>query len=68
MSRPIEYVSDEELTRRPCPCGASHRRNEYEQLPCRWNGYIVERSYRCPQGVIVSWCKRGPRGISFGKL
>lgn len=68
MTSPIEYVTDEELRRRPCPCGQVHERGDYEQLPCRWNGYIVERAYRCPEGVVVSWCRRGSEGVTFGKL
>lgn len=68
MNSQIDYVKDEELDRQRCPCGGKHRRKDYQQLPCRWNGAIVERFYRCPQGEIVSWCKRGPAGVSFGKL
>jgi hypothetical protein len=68
MSSQIEYVNDDELVKQRCPCGRHHERDEYEQLPCRWNGYIVERFYRCPRGEIVSWCKRGPGGVTFGKL
>ncbi len=66
--RRIPYVSEREFEAHPCLCGEYHARSEYIQLPCRLMGGVVERSYRCPRGRIVSWCKTGPAGITYGKL
>lgn len=64
----IAYVSEQEFESYPCLCGEYHARSDYVQLPCRLMGGVVERSYRCPRGRIVSWCKKGPQGLTYGKL
>lgn len=64
----IEYISEREFELGVCLCGQHHARREYVQLPCRLVAGVVERSYLCPQGRVVSWCRFGPNGIAYGKL